>query len=128
MRKRTVRSGLRCILWSLMLIVLFSFYPDSVANLLSLPYHTISFIYRTGIFLSAALGGYGVVRTVLGLLQSGGNRDSGVRLLPTLMLMLAVVWLFFSLVHQMINNSPERYRERYNPEKSITIRFQPNLY
>lgn len=119
MRKRTVRRGLRLILAALLLIILSSYYNAGIADFFAFSVSSEERIYNLGIFLAAAVGGYGVVLTVFGFVLPGDIRDAGVRLLPVFLLIAAVFVLFFFLLISALNESPN---PRYlRPGDTITI-------
>jgi hypothetical protein len=118
MRRRQVRNGLRIILISIILIMLVSFFNSDIVRLLSLPIHWQHRFYSEGIFWSAAVGGYGVIVTVLGLLISSDSRDRGIRLLPVITMLLLSVALFFYLLISSFNST---VIEQHKPGTSISI-------
>ena len=77
--------------------------------------------YQLGIFWAAAIGGYGVVLAVFGLVLPGNQRDSGVRVMPTLFMIVAVVSLFFYLLSVTFDAPMQSPRERLRPGETITI-------
>lgn len=98
MRKRTVRNGMRLLLGALLLIILASFYHAGLANLLSLSPGMEQRFYRLGMFGAAAMGIYGVMLFVSGLLlpaDLGG--ESRVRVAPLFFMLLCALALFFYL-------------------------------
>lgn len=121
MRKRTVRNGMRLVLVALILIVIASFYHGPVSDFLSLSDDAEMHFYQFGIFIAAAIGSYGVVLAVFGLLLSATESDAGIRILPTFLLILGVVYLFFNLLVVSINAPSDPFRERMNPGETITI-------
>ncbi len=121
MRKRTVKKGLRLIFASLLLILIVSFFHDTIAGLLSLSYRAEINFYRVGIFWGAAMGGYGVVTAVLGFILSANKNDSGVTILPTFLLIVAVISLFFYLLSESFNAPEDSPHERLRPGETITI-------
>ena len=121
MRKRTIRSGMRLVLAALVLILVASFYHDSVGDIMSLSFDAEMRFYRLGIFWAAAMGGYGVVLAAFGLVLPGNQRDSGVRVMPAFILIVAAVSLFFYLLAASFNAPPDPSRERLRPGETITI-------
>jgi hypothetical protein len=121
MRKRTIRNGMRLVLMSLVLIIIASFYHDRVGGILSLSIDAETRFYRLGIFLAAAMGGYGVVLASFGLALPGTQRDSGVRVMPAFLMIVAFVALFFYLLVASFNAHPTLPRERLRPGETITI-------
>lgn len=121
MRKRTVRNGMRLIMVALVLIVTASFYHVQLSNMLSLSIAAESRIYSLGMFWAAAIGGYGAVMTVLGFVLSPLANDYKVRLLPILIGISAMIFLFFYLLSSSINAPSREDRRRVRPGETITI-------
>ena len=121
MRKRTVRNGMRLVMTALILIVLVSFYNGQLSDLFSLSSGAESRIYRLGIFWAAAIGGYGVVVTVLGFVLSPLQYDAKVRLLPMVIGISVLIFLFFYLLSSSINAPARDEQRRVRPGETITI-------
>jgi hypothetical protein len=121
MRKRTVRNGMRLVLSALILTLIASFYHGGVSEVLSLSYDAEMRFYRMGIFLAAAMGGYGVIQAVFGLVLPARQSDSGVRVMPSLFLIVVVVSLFFYLLAAMFDAPYDPTRDRLRPGETITI-------
>ena len=121
MRKRTIRNGMRLVLAALMLIIISSFYHETAADLLSLSIDAEMRFFRLGIFWAAAMGGYGVVLAAFGLVLPGRQRDSGVRVMPAFLMIVAVVSLFFYLLAASFDTPANPPRERLRPGETITI-------
>lgn len=120
MRKRTVRNGLRMLLAALLLIVLASFYHAGMANLFSFPFGTEMRFYSVGMLVAAAMGAYGVVLAVFGLvLPANRHDDSRIRIAPLLFLVVSTMILFFYLF-VLSFRSPET-DQRVPPGTIITI-------
>jgi len=121
MRKRTIRSGMRLVLAALMVIIVTSFYHDRVGEILSLSIEAEMRFYQFGIFCAAAMGGYGVVLAAFGLVLPGTTKDTGVRVMPAFLMIVAVVSLFFYLLAASFNAPADPQRERLRPGEAITI-------
>jgi hypothetical protein len=121
MRKRTIRNGMRLVLAALVLIIIASFYHDSVGETLSLSIEAEMRFYRLGIFWAAAMGGYGVVLAAFGLVLPGNQRDSGVRVIPAFFMIVAAVSLFFYLLAASFDSPANPPGERLRPGETITI-------
>jgi hypothetical protein len=121
MRKCTIRSGMRLVLASLVVIILTSFYSDRVGEILSLSYDAELRLYQLGIFCAAAMGGYGVVLTAFGLILTATRRDTGVRVMPSFLMIVAVVFLFFYLLAASFNSPANPERQHPRPGENITI-------
>jgi len=121
MRKRTLRNGMRLVLAALVLIIIASFYHESAGEVLSLSIDAELRLYRLGIFWAAAMGGYGVVQAAFGLALPGNQRDSGVRVMPVFLLIVAAVSLFFYLLAASFDSPSNPPHERLRPGETITI-------
>lgn len=121
MRKRTVRNGMRLIMASLIIIVLASFYHVQLSDLFSLSQAAENRIYRFGMFWAAAIGGYGVFMTVLGFVLSPLKNDVQVRLMPILLGISVMIFLFFYLLSSSIDAPADDEQRRLRPGDTITI-------
>lgn len=119
MRKRTIRKGLRLVLAALLLIIFVSYYYAGIADLFALSISAEERFYSLGILSAAAIGGYGVVLTVLGFVLTGDARDTGVRLLPVYLFIAIAITLFFWLLISSLNNTSNPRKLR--PNETITI-------
>ena len=115
------RGGIGLVLLALAVIIIVSFYHAGIADFLSWTDEAESRLYRLGIFLAAALGGYGAVLAVFGLLLPGNQRDAGVRILPLFLMILGAISLFFYLLAVSFDLPPDAPRERLRPGETITI-------
>ena len=96
MRRKTVRSGLRYILTGIVFIMLATFFHEEIARLLFLGLGGRSEVTFLGFFFGGVFGGFGVLIAALGFMQNGGD-ETGVRLGPTILLILGAIILFFYL-------------------------------
>ena len=106
---------------ALILIVLASFYHVQLSDLFSLSPAAESRIYRLGMFWAAAIGGYGVVVAVFGFVLSPLRNDTQIRLLPVVMGISAMIFLFFYLLSSSINAPAVDEQRRLRPGETITI-------
>jgi len=120
-RKRTVRNGMRLVMAALILIILASFYHGSVAELFSLSLDNEGRVYRFGIFWAAAIGAYGAVLVVFGLVRTPQKRDEVIRILPQFLAITALIALFFYLVATSLNEPDRIEQRRLQPGETITI-------
>jgi hypothetical protein len=102
MYKKTVRSGLRFMATGLVLVLLATFFHAQMASLLFLDFENEARLTFLGFFLGGVCGGCGVLVTAVGLLQSAG-REPGVRLAPTVLLLLSLIALFFVLAYNSVS-------------------------
>lgn len=120
MRRRTIRAGLRLLLMSLVLIILASFFHSGVAELFSFSPAGGVRAYGLGMAFAAAMGAYGVVLAVAGLvLPPSGRHEAGIRIAPLMILVLCAVALFFYLFAASFS-TPDG-EEAVPPGTSITI-------
>src|SRR6266704_6944930 len=112
---------MRLIMAAMILIVMASFYHIELSDLFSLSPASESQFYRLGIFWSAAIGGYGVMMTVLGFALSPRKDDAQVRLLPIFLCIFAMLFLFFYLLSSSINAPARDEQRRLRPGETITI-------
>ena len=121
MRKRSVKNGMRLILIAQIMIVAASFFHSQITDFFSLSASTGSRIYQNGMFLAAAIGGYGVVVTVFGFILSPRKNDAEVRLFPVILCISGMIFLYFYLLSDAMD-SPARYEQRrVMPGETITI-------
>jgi nitrate/nitrite transporter NarK len=112
---------MRLVMAALILIILSSFYNDSVAELFSLSLDSEGRVYRLVIFWAAAIGAYGAVLVVFGLVRAPQKRDEAIRILPQFLAISALIALFFYLVATSLN-APDRIEQRrLQPGETITI-------
>ena len=102
MHKKTVRSGLRFMAAGMALVMLATFFHAQLASLLFLNFENEARLTFLGFFLGGVSGGCGVLVTAVGLLQSAG-REPGVRLAPTVLLLLSLIALFFVLAYNSVS-------------------------
>jgi hypothetical protein len=112
---------MRLVMAALILIILASFYHVQLSDLFSLSISAESRLYRLGIFWAAAIGGYGVVLTILGLLLSPLKNDVQIRLLPLFISISAIIFLFFYLLSSAIDAPPRDDLRRLRPGETIDI-------
>jgi len=67
------------------------------------------------------MGGYGVMQAAFGLVLPGNLKDSGVRIMPTFLMIAAVVSLFFYLLAASFDAPAVPPREHLRPGETITI-------
>jgi len=106
MRKRTVRTGLKFMLAGIVCVTVATFFPAEAASLLLLGIGGDLRITFLGFFLGGACGGCGVLVSAVGLLQSGGD-EPGVRLAPTVLLLISLVFLFFVFAYNAFTSAPQ---------------------
>jgi ABC-type antimicrobial peptide transport system permease subunit len=121
MRKRLIRKGMRFVLVALLLILIASFYHGKVCELFFLSYNSEMRLYQLGIFVAAAIGGYGVVLSILGMLKSARQSDLNIKLMPSLFLIIGVVSLYFYLLVTTFDKINDPSHERLLPGETITI-------
>jgi len=118
MRKTTVRNGLKFMLAGIVCVTIATFFPVQLANLLFLGIGGETRITFLGFFLGGVCGGCGVLVAAAGLLQTGGN-ERGVRLAPTVVLLISLVVLFFVLAYNQLTALPDAPRLQRGESISI---------
>jgi predicted permease len=121
MRKKTIRNGMRLILAALMIIIIVSFYLGGLGDFVFLSYESEARLYQLGIFVAAAMGGYGVVQSVFGFILPARQGDNGIRILPLIFLIVGLISLFFYLLAVSLTTPNVPDRERVRPGETITI-------
>jgi len=117
MRRNTVKSGLRLIIWGIVSVILATFFHQEVANLLFLSPGGEDQLVYLGLFSGGTLGFLGIIVIVSGFLRtSTGERKE--KLLPTLALLMLLILTFFVLLFVSFR-MPEQPRLR--PGETITI-------
>jgi NO-binding membrane sensor protein with MHYT domain len=112
---------MRLVMAALILIVLSSFYNVQLSEWFSLSLAAENKIYRLGIFMAAAIGGYGVIVTAFGLVMSPLKNDVPMRLLPIMFGIAVLVFLFFYLLSASIDAPARDEQRRLRPGETITI-------
>jgi hypothetical protein len=112
---------MRLVLVALALIIITSYYLGSVGDIFVLSPEAELRFYQVGIFLAAAMGGYGVVLAAFGFVLPADNRDSGIRVLPVFLMITAAVSLFFYLLAASFDAPRTPRQERLRPGETITI-------
>jgi hypothetical protein len=112
---------LRLVVAALVLIVLTSFYHEQVSDLFSLSLSAESRVYRFCIFCAAAIGSYGVVTAAFGLVLSPLKNEAPVRLLPVLLGISALIYVFFYLLTASFDAPVRDEQRRLRPGESINI-------
>ena len=72
-------------------------------------------------FWTAAIGGYGVVVMVFGFVLSPHKYDTRIRLLPIVVTVLALIFLFFYLLSSSLEVPARDEQRRVRPGETITI-------
>ncbi|MDA8429283.1 MAG: hypothetical protein M0T70_08515 [Geobacteraceae bacterium] len=112
---------MRMVLSALIIIVISSFYHGVVGAFLSLSYDAEMRLYQFAIFLAACMGSYGVVLSAFGLILPAMQNDLRIRVMPLLILIVALVALFFYLLAATFDVPTEPIRDRLRPGETITI-------
>ena len=117
MRKKTVKLGLNYILAGIVLVTIATFFHEEVAWLFLLsPGGEARFTFL-GLFVGGMSGGAGVLISTIGLLR-GPSSEKDIYLMPTLLILAAMLFLFFMLLYSsFLNPEPQLVR----PGETITI-------
>ena len=118
MRKKTVRTGLRFITVGILCLMGSTFFNAQLSRIFFLGFGGEAHVTLLGFFLGWLFGGLGVLITAVGLLMQGVVEEARMRLAPTILVLLSVVFLFCFLVYNSFTmpQSPQLQRG-----ESITI-------
>jgi hypothetical protein len=118
MRRSIVHKGIRLLIAAILLVIVASFYHETVADLLMLsPGGAVQFVYLA-LFWSGILGGLGIILVIAGLIGTGAG-EKPVRLGPVTIVLLVVIGIFFVLFYRSLFNpdTPPRLR----PGETVVI-------
>jgi hypothetical protein len=106
---------------AVILIIVTSFYHVPLAELFSFSSAAESSVYQLSIFSAAAIGGYGVVVTVFGLLLASRESDARIRIMPLFIGISALILFFFYLLSSSLDAPFREDLRRIRPGESITL-------
>jgi membrane protease YdiL (CAAX protease family) len=98
MRSQTVRSGLRYLAAGVICIILATYFPAQVSRYLFLGFADQFRLAFLGLFIGGISSAWGILIAAAGFLQSGAQ-ENRVRLAPTVLLLFALIALFFVLAY-----------------------------
>jgi glucan phosphoethanolaminetransferase (alkaline phosphatase superfamily) len=104
-RKRTVRTGLRFMIASVLLLLLGTFYSQQINALFSLPPDGAFEFVKLAFFWSTIFGATGVIVLIFGLIK----RSSAVEkfsLAPVFFLFIFLLTVFFTLFYRTLSSPP----------------------
>lgn len=105
MRKRTVRKGLRLLVIAVMLLLLGTFYSQQLNSIFDLPADGAMEFVRLALFWGGVLGAGAIITISVGLIQRSRG-DENIRLFPTVILVLIMTALFFTLFYRTLTAPP----------------------
>lgn len=105
MRKRTVRSGLRLLILAVVLLLCGTFYGQQINTLFAVAGDGAGEFVRLAFFWGAVIGAAGIVMVAFGLVRRSVSGEP-VRLLPSLVTLLLVMAVFFSLFYRSLTAPP----------------------
>jgi hypothetical protein len=105
MRKRTIRTGLRLLAAAVMLLLLGTFFSQQVNTIFDLPADGAMEFVRLALFWGGVSGGAAIITISVGLVQRSRG-DEGVRLYPSVLLILIMTALFFTLFYRSLTSPP----------------------
>ena len=117
MNKRTVRSGLNLIIAGIVAIILSTFFNDDVTRLLSLTIPAQKSFIAVGLFSGGLCSGLGIMIALAGALRSRAD-SARIRLTRTLLVLVAVILLFFALFYRSLTSLQE---PPLRPDETIVI-------
>lgn len=106
---------------ALIVIVLASFYHVQLSDLFFMTPASEVHTYGLAMFWAAAIGGWGVVLTVLGFALSPRKDDPHVRIMPIFIGIITMIFLFFFLLSHSFDASDRNEQRRLRPGETITI-------
>jgi hypothetical protein len=118
MRNKTVRSGLRYVTAGVLCIILATYFPSQVSRYVFLGLADEVRLSFLCFFLGGMASAWGIIIAAAGLLQSGAQQTR-VRLAPTVLLLLALVALFFVLAYNSF--TVPQTQPQLQPGESINI-------
>lgn len=118
MRRRTVRNGLRLLAGAVFLFILGAFYGREVGSLLIFSSGGAVEFVQLAFFWGGILGGTGVVMICSGLMQAKAAPDRS-RILPSLLLVLVMIGIFFVLFAKALFSPPPQQPLR--PGETLVI-------
>lgn len=105
MRKRTLRTGLRLLAASVLLLLLGTFYSQQLNTIFALPADGAMEFVRLALFWGGVAGGAAIITIAVGLVQRSRG-DEGIRLYPLALLILIMTALFFTLFYRSLTSPP----------------------
>lgn len=105
MRKRTVRSGLRLMTLSVILLLLGSLYAQQLDALFAVADVGAASFIGLAFFWSAILGTAAVLIIAFGLLQRSLSGEN-IRLLPALFILVVLITIFITLIYRYVSSPP----------------------
>jgi membrane-bound ClpP family serine protease len=106
-RKRTVRTGLRFMIFAVSLLLLGTFYSQQVNAVFSLPSDGAFEFVKLAFFWGSILGASGIIIFIFGMIQ----RSSGVEkfsLVPTFFFFIFLLTVFFTLFYRTLSSPPAK--------------------
>jgi hypothetical protein len=118
MRSKTVRNGLRFIAGGVLCIILATFFTHQISRYLFLGLADEDRLAMLGFFAGGMSSAWGILIAAAGVLQSGA-KEMRVRLAPTILLLFALISLFFVLTYKSFTAPPAQ--PQLQPGESINI-------
>ncbi|NJD91657.1 MAG: hypothetical protein FIA91_09110 [Geobacter sp.] len=120
MRKRTVRTGLRLLISSLVLLILGTFYSQQINSALAIGVEGATEFVKLAFFWGSILGGAAVITVAIGLLQRSIYGDSA-RLAPYAVVLLLLLAAFFALFLRTFSAPPDMQQKPLRPGETVII-------
>lgn len=118
MRSQTVRSGLRYLTAGVISIIVATYFPAQVSRYLFLGFADQFRLAFLGFFIGGMSSAWGIIIAAAGFLQSGAQ-EKRVRLAPTILLLFALIALFFVLAYNSF--TIPQSQPQLEPGESIDI-------
>ncbi len=107
MRKRTIRSGLRLLILSVLLLLLGTFYGQQINTLLAIGSDgTVEFV-KLAFFWGGVIGAAAILMISFGLLRRALNFEK-IRLLPSLIVLALLFTVFCTLFYRAVSAPPQQ--------------------
>lgn len=118
MKKRTVRSGLRLLTLSFILLLLGTFYGQQINNFFAVAGDGAAEFVKLAFFWGTVLGAAAILMIIFGLMQRSLQGDTS-RLMPSMIFFLLLLMLFFTLFYRSVSSPPQPKQLR--PGETLTI-------
>lgn len=120
MRRRTIRTGLRLLISSLVLLILGTFYSQQINSALSIGVEGSAEFIKLAFFWGSMLGGASVITVAIGLMQRSIYGDN-TRIIPDAVILLLLFAAFFALFLRTFSSPPDLKKNPLRPGETVVI-------
>lgn len=120
MRRKTIRTGLRLMIAALLLLILGTFYSQSINSALSIGADGSTEFVKLTFFWGSMFGGAAVFAIAVGLLQRSVYGDRA-RIIPSLVVMMLLLAAFFTLFMKTLSSPPDLKQKPLRPGETVII-------